>query len=48
MMYINFTNLKKAYPNDSFPLQQIDDLINSTLGHELLNFMDAFLGYNQI
>jgi hypothetical protein len=26
----------------------MDVLIDSTLGHELLSFMDAFLGYNQI
>ena len=30
------------------PLPRIDQLVDSTAGHELLTFMDAFLGYNQI
>jgi len=47
-MCIDFTNLNKACLKDSFPLPQIDLLVDSTLGHELLSFMDAFSGYNQI
>ena len=35
-------------PKDSFPLPRIDQLVDSTAGHKLLTFMDAFLGYNQI
>ncbi|KAL2498376.1 Ribonuclease H [Abeliophyllum distichum] len=38
----------KAYPNDSFPLPRIDQLVDVTSGHELLSFMDAYSGYNQI
>ena len=45
---IDFTNLNKACPKDSFPLQQIDQLIDTTARHELLSFMDAYLGYNHI
>ncbi|XP_019055681.1 PREDICTED: uncharacterized protein LOC109115782 [Nelumbo nucifera] len=45
---INFTDLKKACPKDSFPLPRIDQLIDATTGHELLSFIDAFSGYNQI
>ena len=48
MVCINFTDLNKAYPKDSFPLPNIDMLVDSTAGHELLSFMDAFSGYNQI
>ncbi|XP_038713399.1 uncharacterized protein LOC120007270 [Tripterygium wilfordii] len=33
---------------DPFPLPHIDILVDSTAGHELLSFMDAFSGYNQI
>ncbi|XP_077215904.1 uncharacterized protein LOC143850547 [Tasmannia lanceolata] len=33
---------------DSYPLLKIDQLIDATAGHELLSFMDAFSGYNQI
>ena len=47
-MCVDFTDLNKACPNDSFPLQKIDQLVDSTAGHSLLSFMDAFLGYNQI
>jgi len=47
-MCIDFTNLNKAYPKDSFPLPRIDQLVDSTIGHKLLSFMDAFSGYNQI
>ena len=47
-MCMDFTNLKKACPKDSFPLPRIDQLVDSTAGHKLLTFMDAFSGYNQI
>ena len=45
---MDFTDLNKACLNDSFPLARIDQLVDSTTGHKLLTFMDAFLGYNQI
>ncbi|KAG7583508.1 Ribonuclease H domain [Arabidopsis suecica] len=45
---IDFTDLNKACPKDSFPLPHIDRLVESTAGNELLTFMDAFSGYNQI
>ena len=45
---MDFTDLNKACPNDSFPLPRIDQLVDSTAGHKLLTFMDAFSGYNQI
>ena len=47
-MYVDFMDLKKAFPKDSFPLPRIDQLVDSTIGHKLLTFMDAFSGYNQI
>ena len=47
-MCIDFTDLNKACPKDSFPLPRIDQLVDATSGHELLTFMDAFSGYNQI
>ena len=48
MMCVNFTNLNKACPKDSYPLPHIDLLVDSTARHQLLSFMDAFFGYNQI
>ena len=47
-MCVDFTDLNKACPKDSFPLPMIDQLVNSTIGHKLLSFMDAFSRYNQI
>ena len=47
-MYVDFTDLNKACLKDSFPLPMTDQLVNSTVSHKLLTFMDVFLGYNQI
>ena len=45
---VDFTNLNKACPKDSYPLPRIDYLVDSTASYRLLSFMDAFSGYNQI
>ena len=47
-MCVDVTDLNNACLKDSFPLPRIDQLVDSMAGHELLTFMDAFLGYNQI
>jgi len=47
-MCVDFIDLNKACPKDSYPLPRIDQLVDSTAGHQLLSFMDAFSGYNQI
>ena len=47
-MCVDFTDLNKACPKDSYPLPRIDQLVDSTASHKLLSFMDAFSGYNQI
>ncbi|XP_021827603.1 uncharacterized protein LOC110768210 [Prunus avium] len=47
-MFVDFTDLNKACPKDSFPLPRIDQLVDATAGHELLSFMGAYSGYNQI
>ena len=47
-LYIDFTDINRACPKDSFLLPRIDLIVDATAGHELLNFMDAFFGYNQI
>ena len=43
---IDFTNINRACPKDSFPLPRIDLIVDAIAGHELLGFMDAFSGYN--
>ena len=45
-MCIDFTDLNKACPKDSYPLPQIDTLVDSTTRHQLLSFMNAFSSYN--
>ena len=45
---MDFMDLNKACPKDSFPLPRINQLVDSTVGHKLLTFMDDFSGYNQI
>ena len=47
-MCVDFTNLNKACPKDIYPFPRIDLLVDSTVGHQLLSFMEAFSGYNQI
>jgi hypothetical protein len=47
-MCVDFTDLNKAYPKDSFPFSRIDALVDSTCRYELLSFMDVFSAYNQI
>ena len=47
-LYTNFRDLNKACSKDDFPLPNIDMIIDSLIGYEMLSFMDGFLGYNQI
>ncbi|MCS5023638.1 reverse transcriptase family protein, partial [Staphylococcus aureus] len=47
-MCVDFTDLNKACPKDSFPLPNIDHLVDRASGNRILSFMDAFAGYNQI
>jgi len=45
---VDFTNLNKACPKDSYPLPSIDALVDSASGCKMLSFLDAFSEYNQI
>ena len=45
---VDFTDLNKAGPKDSYPLPRINLLIDLTYWHQLLSFMDAFSDYNHI
>jgi len=47
-MCMDYTDLNKACSKDTYLLSNIDQLIDSTSGDEMLNFLDAYLGYNQI
>ena len=45
-MCVDFTNQNKVCPKDNHPFSRIDLLVDSTVGHQLLSFMDAYSGYN--
>ena len=45
---MDFTDLNKVCPKDSFPLSKIDQLIDATAGHDRMSFLDAYRGYHQI
>ena len=39
---INFTDLNKVCSKDPFPMPKIDQLVDITVGHPRMNFLDAF------
>jgi hypothetical protein len=45
---IDYTSLNKACPKDPFPLPQIDKIMDSTSGCDLLCFLDTYSGFHQI
>jgi hypothetical protein len=47
-MCVDYTKLNKHCPKDPFGLPQIDQVINSTTGCDLLCFLDCYSGYHQI
>ena len=47
-MCVDFTDLNKACPKDPFPMPKIDQLVDDTVGHPRMSFLDAFQGYHQI
>ena len=45
---VDFIDLNKACPKDPLPLPWIDQLVDVTVGHPQMSFVDAFQGYHQI
>ena len=45
---VDFTDLNRACPKDPFPMPRIDQLVDATVGHPRMSFLDAFQGYHQI
>ena len=39
---VDYTNLNDVCPNDSFPLPRINQIVDATIGHGMLSFLDAF------
>ena len=47
-MCVDFTELNKACTKDPFPMPKIDQLVDATVGHPWISFLDAFQDYHQI
>ena len=47
-MCVDFTDLNKACPKDSYLLPSIDALVDSASGCKMMSFLDAFSGHNHI
>ena len=45
---VDFTDLNKACSKNPFPLPRIDQLVDTTVSHPRMSFLDAFQGYHQI
>ncbi|KAM2187963.1 hypothetical protein FF1_029878 [Malus domestica] len=47
-VYVDFRDLNDACPKDDFPLLIIEIIVDATIGHKALSFMDDSSRYNQI
>ena len=45
---VDFTDLNNACPKDPFPMPRSDQLVDATVGHSRMSFLDAFQGYHKI
>ena len=45
-MCVDVIDFNKAYPKDSYPLQNIDSLVDTVSGYTILSFYDAFSRYH--
>ena len=41
---VDFTDLNKVCLKDHFPMSIIDQLVDATVGHPRMNFLDTFQG----
>ena len=47
-MCVDFTDLNKVTPKDCYPLPNINQLVDSTVGYAIFSFLDAVSGFHQI
>ena len=47
-MCVDYTDHNQHCPKDPFGLPQIDEVVDSTVGCELLSFLDYYSNYHQI
>ena len=45
---MDFTDLNMACPKDPFSMPRIDQLVDATVDHHRMSFLDAFQEYHQI
>ena len=45
---VDYTDLNDTCPKDNFPLPRIDQIVDTSAGHGMLSFLDAFSGYYRI
>ena len=45
---VDYTDLNDVCPKDSFPLPQIDQIVDALAGHGMLSFLNEFSGYHHI
>lgn len=45
-IYVYFKYLNNVCPKDDFPLRIIELIVDATIGHEALSFVDGSSGYN--
>ena len=43
---VDFTDLNKTCPKDPFPMPKIDQLVDTTVSHPRMSFLDTFQGYH--
>jgi hypothetical protein len=47
-MCLDFTDMNKCCPEDDFPLDRIDKIIDFLVGCKIVALLDYFSGYHQI
>jgi hypothetical protein len=47
-MCIDFIDLNKCCPKDNFPLERIDQIVDTAVGSETMALLDYFSGYRKI
>jgi len=47
-MCVDYMDLNKVCPRDTYPLPNIDRLVDGAAGNKVLSFLDTYSGYNQI
>ena len=43
---VDFIDLNKVRPKDPFPISKINQLVDATIGHPKMSFLDAFQEYH--